>query len=175
MSCATIDGGYTIDCNKDSLGGLARVRLIAKNNIESYTVGVDGIITGIKIKTGKMFYDFALVKSTSNFVNTYTSNPANGTFFYAQALTLVFNKIKAATSKTVHALATSSVVAIVEDRNGEVILLGKENGLDVSGGTMASGTAGADRNGYDLQFTGEEKDCSHVDPTIVATLLVAAV
>lgn len=172
MPCA-IEEGYEIDCNKDSLGGLIRVRMAAKNDIESITE-TDKIVTAIVMKTGKRFYNFALVKSTSNFLTTITSTPANGSVFYAESLSLVFNKLKAATSKIVDNLARASVVAIVEDRNGEVILLGRENGLDVSGGTAGSGTAGGDRSGYELQFAGEEKIISHVDPVIVDALLVVA-
>lgn len=170
MATCALSGGYTIDCTKDSLGGLSQIVMASKNDIESYTETA-GVITAITMKAGKTFYKFDLVKSTSNFVNTLTSAPANGTFFYAQAATLIFNKLKVATSALVDQLARTSLVLIATDRNGEVVLLGRENGLDVSGGTAGSGTAAGDRNGYELQLTGEEAKLSHVDPTIIDALL----
>jgi hypothetical protein len=172
MSCA-ITAGYTIDCNKDSLGGLKVIRIASKKDIVSYTETA-GVITGISMATGKQFYKFDLVKSSSNFVITPTANVQNGTTFYAEAVTLIMNKLKAATSSLVDALIKSSLVMIAEDRNGEVFLLGRDNGLDLSGGTIGSGTNGGDRNGYELQFTGEEAKISHVDPTVIAAISVPA-
>ncbi|MEO6721435.1 MAG: hypothetical protein ABIN67_13790 [Ferruginibacter sp.] len=172
MSCA-ITAGYVIDCNKDSLGGLSKVRIAAKKDIVSIAETA-GVISAVVMQTGTQFYDFALVKSTSSFSNAITSNPTNGSMFYAQSATLIFNKLKSATSALVDSLCRASLVLIVEDRNGEIIMLGRENGMDVSGGTIGSGTAGGDRSGYELQLTGEESKTSHVDPTIMAALLLPA-
>lgn len=169
MSSAII-AGYTIDCNKNNVGGLKVVRIASKCDIDTITE-VAGIITAIAMKPTKKFYEFQLVKSTSNFTLTPTVNAQNGTAYYAEALTLVFNKISAATSAIVDSLVKSGMVAIVEDKNGEVMLLGRTLGLDVSGGSITSGTASGDRNGYDVQLAGEEPKISHVDPTIIAALV----
>jgi hypothetical protein len=172
MSCA-ITEDYVIDCNKDSVGGLSKMRVASRNDIVSYTETA-GKITAITMKTGSRFYDVQLVKSTSTYSNTLTANPQAGTFFYAQSATLILNKIKAATTAFVESLAKSSLVMIVLDKNGEVVLLGRENGLDLNGGTAGAGTASGDRNGYELQFAGEEIKLSHVDPTIIDDLLLPA-
>jgi hypothetical protein len=173
MSCA-ISSGYTIDCNKDSLGGLKVIYIAERKSIEGYTETA-GIVTAITLATGKQFYKFELVKSSSSFTITPTANVGNGTLFFAESVQLVMNKLKSSTSALVESLAKASLVMIAEDRNGEVFLLGRENGLDISGGTIGSGTAGGDRSGYDLPFSGEEAKISHVDPTIIAGLLVPAV
>lgn len=172
MNCAIV-GGYTQDCNKDSLGGLHRIRIAALKDIVSITE-VNDVVSAIVMATGKQFFDFQLVKNTSNFSIVPTPNVQAGTNFYAETLAITFNKMKATTSALVDKLAKASLVALVEDRNGEVILLGRNNGLDLSGGTIGSGTAGGDRNGYELSFTGEEAKITHVDPTIVTTLLSPA-
>jgi hypothetical protein len=172
MACATIED-YEIDCNKDSLGGLEVIYIAIRGDIEGYTETA-GAISAVNMKTGKKFFKFDLVKSTSNFTNTLTANAQTGTFFYAQAATLVMNKLKAATSALVDGLAQNSLVMITKDRNGEFIMLGRENGLDVSGGTAGSGTASGDRSGYEIQFTGEEKKMSHVSPAIIDDLLIPA-
>jgi len=68
-------------------------------------------------------------------------------------------------------LGLNRLMAIVTDRNGKYWLLGRSNGLDVSGGTSQTGTAFGDRNGYEMTFTGmEELPCSEVSSTIIATL-----
>lgn len=169
---SAITGGYVADCNKNNVGGLKVVKIASKCDIETITE-LNGVITAIDMVTGSKFYEFQLVKSTSNFSLAPTSNAQNGTAFYAEALSLVFNKMKSTTSALVDSLVKSSIVAIVEDKNGEAFLLGRTLGLDLSGGTIGSGTASGDRNGYELQFSGEEAKISHVDPTIIAGLLVA--
>lgn len=173
MPCG-FTAGYAQDCNKDSIGGLARIRIAPFKDVVSVTETA-GVITAITLATGKQFYDFQLTKNTSNFSITPTPNVQNGTTFYAEAVTFVMNKMKATTSALVDSLAKSSLVMLVEDKNGETMLLGRSNGLDMSGGTVGSGTASGDRSGYELQFAGEEPVISHVDPTIVAALLVPAV
>lgn len=173
MNCA-ITAGYTIDCNKNSVGGLAKVKIASKKDIVSMTE-TGGIVSSIVMVTGSKFYEFELVRGTSNFVSTPTPNIQNGSIFYAESLTLVFNKLKASTSSLVDNLAKASIVAIVEDKNGEVVLLGRSGGLDLSGGTIGSGTNSGDRSGYELSFAAEEAKLSHVDPTIVNALLSPAV
>lgn len=49
-------------------------------------------------------------------------------------------------------------MAIVEDMNGSFWLLGAKNGLDITSGNSATGTASGDRNGYSLTFQAMEAD-----------------
>lgn len=168
---------YAVDCTKDSIGGISKMRIANKCDLDPvtpYTV-VNGIITGINMLAGKQFYSFNLIKNTSHIAQALTASEVNGTVFYAQSGTLILNKLRATTSALVDNLARNLLVMIVEDKNGEVVLLGKDNGLDVSGGTITTGTASGDRNGYELQFKGEEKYVSHIDPTIIAGLLIPKV
>ena len=168
---------YIADCAKDSIGGISKMRIASKCDLDPvtpYTV-VNGVVTGINMLVGKQFYSFNLIKNTSTVSQAITASEVNGTVFYAQTGTLILNKLRAATSNLVDALARNLLVMIVEDKNGEVILLGKDNGLDVSGGGVHVGTASGDRNGYEIQFKGEEKYISHVDPTIIAGLLIPKV
>jgi hypothetical protein len=55
-------------------------------------------------------------------------------------------------------LAKNNLVAIVKDNNDKMWILGFANGLDITGGGSATGTAFGDRNGYTLTFTGNEKE-----------------
>ena len=49
----------------------------------------------------------------------------------------------------------------VEDYNGNVFMMGLENGADVSGGTVVSGTAMGDMSGYTLTFSGQETQAAN--------------
>jgi hypothetical protein len=55
-------------------------------------------------------------------------------------------------------LAKNNLVALVKDNNDKIWVLGFANGLDITGGGSATGTAFGDRNGYTLTFTGNEKE-----------------
>lgn len=169
MACA-LTQGYTLDC-KDSLGGLKSVYFIEKGNVASVTETA-GVVTAISLAVGKVFYKYDLVKETSSFTETVTASVQNGTIFYAQELSVILNKLQANTRNEILLLAQNSLVAIAEDRNGKYWLLGKDGGLDISGGTAASGVAAGDRNGYELTFAGQEASLApEVDSTIIAALV----
>ena len=54
-------------------------------------------------------------------------------------------------------LTASKLWIMVEDYNGNVFLYGKENGCDIMGGTVNTGTSEGDLNGYTLTIMGKER------------------
>jgi hypothetical protein len=169
MACA-LTQGYTLDC-KDSLGGLKSVLFIESENV-SVDTETDGVITDIQLAVGKYFYKYELVKETSMFMETVTASIQNGTIFYAQELTIVLNKLQANTRNEILLLAKNNLVAIVEDKNGKYWYLGQNGGLDITGGTAGSGTAAGDRSGYELTFSGQEKELApEVSSSIISGLI----
>jgi len=168
MPCA-LTQGYTLDC-KESLGGIKAVWLIAASNVSAITEA-SGIVSAITKSAGKVFYKYELVKQTGSLTETITSSVENGTVFYAQELSIVLNKLQANTRNEIMLLAKNTLVAVVQDANDKYWLLGRTMGLDVTGGTAATGTAQGDRNGYTLTFTGGEKELApEVNSGIIAGL-----
>jgi hypothetical protein len=169
MACA-LTQGYTLDC-RESLGGIKAVWLIAHANVSSVTEA-SGIVSAITKAAGKVFYKYELVKNTGALTETITASVENGTVFYAQELTVVLNKLQANTRNEILLLAKNTLMAVVQDANDKYWLLGRYSGLDVTGGTAATGTAQGDRNGYSLTFTGGEKELSpEVNSGIIAGLV----
>lgn len=131
-----------------------------------------GIVSAITKAAGKVFYKYELVKNTGSLTETITSSVENGTVFYAQELSIVLNKLQANTRNEILLLAQSTLMVVVQDANDKYWLLGKLQGLDVTGGTAATGTAQGDRNGYTLTFTGGEKQLApEVNSGIIAGLV----
>jgi hypothetical protein len=64
------------------------------------------------------------------------------------------------------------IVAI--DQNDVQYLLGQVNGLYLSGGSAATGTAFGDRNGYELIFTGAEQEPARVIDGTLASVFAGA-
>lgn len=153
MACA-LTSGYTLDC-KDSLGGIKAVWFIEHANVSSVTEA-SGIVTTITKGAGKVFYKYELVRNTSSLTENITASVENGTVFYAQELSVILNKMQASTRNEILLLAKNVLMAVVQDSNGKYWLLGKQNGIDITGGSSATGTAQGDRNGYTLTFTGGE-------------------
>lgn len=168
MACA-LTQGYTLDC-KDSLGGIKAAWFIAHQDVASVTE-TEGVVTAITKDAGKVFYKYQLVRNTSSLTENVTASVENGTVFYAQELTIILNKMQANTRNEILLLAKNNLMVVVEDANGNYWLLGKNNGLDLTGGNSGSGTAQGDRNGYTLTFSGGEKELApEVGSAVIATL-----
>jgi len=155
MPCA-LTQSYTLDC-KDSIGGLKEVWFAAVEDVASWT-GASGTITAVTMDAGKYFWKYELVKESSNFAEAVNTNVQNGTVFYAQTLEIILNKLQVNTRNEILLLAKNRLVALVKDNNDTIWVLGYANGLDITGGGSATGTAFGDRNGYTLTFTGNEKE-----------------
>jgi len=168
MACA-LTQGYTLDC-RESLGGIKAVWLIAHANVSSITEA-SGIVSAITKSAGKVFYKYELVKNTGMLTETVTASVENGTVFYAQELMIVLNKLQANTRNEILLLAKNTLMAVVQDANDKYWLVGRYTGLDLTGGTSATGTAQGDRSGYSLTFTGGEKELApEVNSGIIAGL-----
>jgi len=152
MACA-LTSGYSLSC-RDSAGGIKSVYLIEFDNVSGVTESGGTASAIAKANNGK-FYKYNLQRGTSNFEEAYNDSAENGTSFHVQTLSIILNKMQASTSEEIKLLAQNRLIAVVEDRNSKYWLLGKENGLERSGGRAGSGTAMGDRNGYELTFTSD--------------------
>ena len=170
MACV-LTQGFNLDC-RDSIGGLKEVYIIEEGNV-SGTTEASGIVTAITKATGTRFWKYSLIRETSNIDEVITTNEANGTVYYAQTAQIILNKRQASVRNEIMLLAKNNVCIVAVDNNGKGWLLGEEQGL-VLGGNAGSGTAWADRNGYTLTFTGNEKELApEVSTECIATLETA--
>lgn len=155
MACA-LTQGYSLDC-RDSAGGIKSVYFSEFDNVSGITESA-GTVTAIAKANGGRFWKYNLQRSTAEFMSEYQDSAENGTTFHKQTLSMVLNKMQAATTQEIKLLAQNRLLAIVEDRNGKYWLLGQTNGLQREGGKAGSGKAFGDRNGYELTFTSEQVD-----------------
>ena len=108
MACP-LTQGFVLDC-KESLGGVKSVRFVEFDNATAtYTAGV----ATLTMATGKKFWKYAQVRETSSLTETITANVQNGTIFYQQELTVILNKLAAATRNKILLLAKNRLIAIV--------------------------------------------------------------
>lgn len=167
-SCA-LTSDYSFGCDK-SVGGVKTFYIIELENIASITES-SGIVTTITKVTGKKFRTYQLVLETSSTTETITGNRQNGTLYYAQAAVLVINRQQVAVRNEILLLAKNNLVFVAEDNIGDYRLYGRVNGLTLNSGDVTSGTAWGDRNGYTLNFTGNEEELApFVDDSVISTL-----
>ena len=155
MACTFISDGRALNC-KDSVGGLKAVYFVAFDEGTDIGWKKDASTDVIDdITNAGTIYKYDL-KGNSTFEQTINSSRENGTVFYEQALNLTLPKLSAVDNKAVKLLASANPQVIVEDYNGNLFLIGREHGADVSGGTIVTGGAMGDMSGYTLTFTGME-------------------
>ena len=158
MAC-DITSGFELAC-RDNVGGIKNIYILS-GSVSSVAGESNGLLTGI---TGSgVFYKFELTRQTGDYTETITPSLENGTVFYDQTINAPFHKLQSATRNQVKVLAQNpDLKIIVETNNGEDDSVGKffyagqRNGMTLSGGTGASGTAFGDLNGYSLTFNGQE-------------------
>jgi ligand-binding sensor domain-containing protein len=168
MSCA-LTSGYTFDC-KDNIGGLKSVWFIGYNDVASVTEA-SGVITAITKDAGKVFYKYQLVRNTASFTENIAGSIENGTVVFNQELLIVINKMQTSMRNEMLLLAKNNMMAVVEDQNGRYWLAGRFNGLDLLTGSVSTGLAQADRNGYSFTFSGGEKESApEVQSAVISTL-----
>lgn len=157
---------------KDSVGGLKAVYFI--NYDAAIATGATIIAEEITAFTPAItMYKYDLKGANNSFDETNENSRDNGTSFWTQTGTLVLKKQDLATQTQLKALAYGRPLVVVEyyakDANDKNIfrMAGLENGCEVTVNT-ASGAAMGDLNGYNITFTGTEREpASFIDPTII--------
>ena len=165
MAC-DITRGRLIDC-KDSIGGLKAIYICQayNNNIEqvatiSTTEMTDAGFSTWSAQTAAktIVFKYDLVPSLSSMTVTVNSDNANGTTFFGQALSVTLQKIDHDMTNELRLMAYSRAQIFVQDANDNVFLLGINNGCHVSGGTVITGVAKGDLNGYTIEWSAEENN-----------------
>lgn len=154
MAC-DISRGRLEPC-KDSVGGIRAVYFINNGDLGAITYDLTDtdVIDAIAGTTAAYKFD---VRGASTYTETPTSSREAGTTYFEQVLELQLPKLTKEDHKTIKLLTYGNPHIIIEDNNGNLLLAGLEYGMDVTGGSIATGGAMADMNGYTLTFTGMEK------------------
>jgi len=170
MGCSNLTAGLILDCH-EGVGGIDVV-YIANGPVESF-VENNGVVTSITVDGDPLvpgdFFKFEIPRQTASFSETINVSLENGTLFYNQDLTLIFNKMEAEKRNQILLMAkANSMVIVFKDNTGTFFSVGLEKGAFMSAGTATTGTAFGDRSGYELTLSGiETKPAFEVAKAIV--------
>ncbi|QDP66684.1 MAG: hypothetical protein Unbinned1446contig1005_5 [Prokaryotic dsDNA virus sp.] len=160
MPC-TISSGRSVSC-KDATGGIKGVYIHNYSdtaNFTGYGATAANVIQTLGGSGGGEEYDvfkFAIRREMASLTVDTQSDVTTGTTFFEQVFTCTFTKLTQSDANNLSKLAAGRPQIIVEDNQGNLILLGHTNGMDVTGGTFETGKAFSDLNGMSLTFTGRE-------------------
>lgn len=174
MAC-DIGNGRLESC-KDSVSGLDAIYFInfginypsdvaysATPGLEDLVVGIDGV---------SELYKYEL-KGANSFEQTIQTSRDNGTTYFEQVVVAQLKKQDVTTHKTIKLLAYGRPHIVVRTRSAQYFIVGIERGADMTAGTISSGTALGDFNGYNMTFTAMENvPANFLDCTDEASLSV---
>jgi len=160
MPC-NISSGRSVSC-KDATGGIKGIYIHNFSNTATYfgyTATAANVIQTLGGSGTDEEYDvfkFSVRREMASLTVDTQSDVTTGTTFFEQVFTCTFTKLTQLDADNLSTLAAGRPQIIVEDNQGNLIMLGHTNGMDVTAGTFETGTAFSDLNGMTLTFTGRE-------------------
>ena len=167
MACDVTRGKIELQC-KDAVSGLKSIMFANYDDYGFVTTGggktpdpgptasTDGMyITGLGTLSEVFQYE---LKNTGNtFQQDILSSRDNGTTIWTQILNFVLTKITPEMEYQVKQMAYGRPIIFIEANSGDVFIIGKEFGCEVTGSAQIQGTMDS-LNGYTLTATATETD-----------------
>lgn len=154
---------------RDSVGGLKNVYFInydADASVDTVSDTDDQVASAAWAST---VYKYEL-KGNSSLTQNIQASRENGSVAFEQVLELTLPKLDVTDTRDIKLLSFGRPRIVVEDYNGNFLLVGREHGADVTGGTIVTGAAMGDLSGYTLTFTAMERmPANHVTGSIPYT------
>lgn len=154
MAC-DISRGRLEPC-KDKVGGIAKVYFVNNGDLGAITYDVTDTDVIDAVAGTPSAYEF-VVRGASTYTETPTSSRENGTTYFEQVLELQLPQLTKEDHKTIKLLSYGHPHVIIEDNNGNLLLGGLEYGMDVTGGSIVTGSGMGEFSGYTLTLSGTEK------------------
>ena len=159
MPCL-VTAGRLLPC-KSAFGGVKSVYFATYPVTATFELSDAATLDEVTAFTGSPTWFQYEVKGNSSLETTITSSRENGTTFYTQTLNLTLTYLDNLTKNQVQLIATGRPVVVVEDYYGHLFLCGYENGMELTGGTIVTGTAAGDLSGFTLTLEGMEEDAPY--------------
>ncbi len=162
MACTALTKGRGLDCNRIS-GGVKKIFFSVYDPDVSYTYDATNKLEIDAIDwDGSTIYEYVMPLGVASVTDTITGSRENGTIFYTPTVNIILNRLTKEDQNEIKLLGKTKVRIFAQLNqqlaNGHdvFIALGMANGMELSTGTIDSGAAWGDRNGYTLTFEGME-------------------
>ena len=167
MACTSLTRGRSLDCNRIS-GGIQAVYFAVLDQVTSITYDSTAAPNQVReiddIDMGSnSIYKYTLPLGTSSLTDTIVGSRENGTLYFTPTINIVYNKLSRADQYEIKLLGATKTIIFAElnqtfgaSGHNVITAMGMVNGMELNAGTMDSGMAWGDRNGYSLTFDGME-------------------
>jgi len=165
MACTALSKGRGLDCSRIS-GGIKNVYFGVYDQFTApiTTTGIvqaSGEITDIEMGSN-VLYRYTTPLGVASISESITGSTENGTVFMTPSITVILNRLTKEDQNQIKLLSQTKLVIFAElnatlaNGHNVIVGLGVTNGMELNAGTMDSGAAFGDRNGYTLTFDGME-------------------
>ena len=162
MACTNLTKGRGLDCNRIS-GWVKKIFFSVFDPNVSYTYDATNKLEIDAIDwNGSTIYEYVMPLGVASITDTITGSRENGTIFYTPTVNIILNRLTKEDQNEIKLLGQTKVRIFAQLNqqlsNGHdvFIALGMANGMELNTGTIDSGAAFGDRNGYTLTFDGLE-------------------
>jgi|TARA_R100000081_G_scaffold25509_1_gene11311 hypothetical protein len=161
MACTALTKGRGLDCNRIS-GGIKFIYFAVYDQVTSIPTA-NGEITDLEMGSNSL-YRYTMPLGVASLTDTITGSRENGTIFYTPTVNIILNRLTKEDQNQIKLLGQTKVIifaqlnqTVTATGHDVIVCLGSVNGMELNGGTMDSGAAFGDRNGYTLTFDGLEQ------------------
>lgn len=177
--CNALINGLDKSCETNA-GGVNKIYITDFENVSSFTTGaatsplIGDWIDAITMAGSSVFYEIKTNKNVCSFTEEAAIDLTNGTTFFNQTVNIVLSRRETTKRDFIEKLAAGQkqLALIILDSNGNYWYIGQVEGAYLTTVTGGTGTAKADRNGYEISLVAMEADQAYqIDPTIIAGLL----
>ena len=167
MACGALTKGRGLDCNRISGG----VKFIYFGVLDQFTAPIE--TTGLVVSSGEItdiemasniLYRYTMPIGVASATDTIVGSRENGTIYYTPTVQVLFNRLTKEDQNEIKLLGATKVVVFCQLNqqltNGHDVIIGMGvvNGMELNAGTIDTGAAWGDKNGYTLTFDGMEQD-----------------
>jgi hypothetical protein len=165
MACTALTKGRGLDCNRISGG----VKFIYFGVLDQFTAPIE--TTGLPVTAGEVtdlemgandLYRYTMPLGVASITDTIVGSRENGTIYYTPTAQVLFNRLSKEDQNQVKLLGATKVVVFAQLNQQTtagtdiIVAMGVVNGMELNAGTIDSGAAWGDKNGYTLTFDGME-------------------
>ena len=163
MACTALTKGRGVDCNRIS-GGVKYIYfwVLDESATYAYDAADKSQIDTINFNNANI-YRYTMPIGVSSLTDTIVGSRDNGTVYYTPTVQVLFNKLTVQDQEEIKLLASTKVRMFVQTNqqyandHDMILACGMVNGMELNAGTIDTGAAWGDKNGYTLTFDGMEQ------------------
>lgn len=161
MSCKLTSNITKDNCNY-SVAGIKALYLINYDSSNIYEpMDATSAITAISLADSAKAYKVEFIEGTASFTDDLAQG-GNGGKYRTHTLNFSLDKYDYDLLNQEKALSLGKFTAVVVDKSGRSVILGRLNGLSATSFNYASGAADADANGWTVVMAGTEMEAARL-------------